>query len=118
MRVCRRRNVGVMPGRPSSLDSGAERLERAKDLIRRWDQAAHSTVEGDGATSLDGQSDVLDHLAGRQLHGQDAVEAAAQPGQLALGEWPKRDRPEETNPNALLASLGNRTARAAGRRTV
>src|SRR5450830_1390326 len=97
MRVCRRRNVGVMPGRPSSLDSGAERLERAKDLIRRWDQTAHSTVEGDGATALDGQPNVLDHLAGRHLDGQDAVHAPAEPGQLTIGERPEGDRPEETD---------------------
>src|ERR1035437_2994324 len=118
MRACRRGNVGVMLGRPSSLDSGAERLERSTNLSRGWDQTAHSTVEGYGATSLDCQPNVLDHLAGRQLHGQDAVQPLAEPGQLTFGEWPERDRPEEANANALLASLGNRTASDAGSRAV
>src|SRR5664280_2298774 len=118
MGAWRRGNVGVMLGRPSSFDSCAERLERSTNLIRGWDQTAHSTVEGDGATALDCQPNVLDHLAGRQLHGQDAVQAPAESGQLTIGEGPECDRPEESDPNALLASLGNRTASDAGSRAV
>jgi hypothetical protein len=58
------------------LYSALERLQRAEDLVRRRHQAAHSAVEGDRAAALDGQPHVLDHLAGRQLDGQDAVQAA------------------------------------------
>jgi hypothetical protein len=54
MGVSRWRNVGAMLGRSRSFDSGAKCLERAEYFIRRRHQAAHSTVEGDGATSLDG----------------------------------------------------------------
>ena len=78
-----------------------QRAQGHQHLTGCGDRAAHPAVEQDRALAVHGQANILDHLPGGQLHGEDPLQVIGAPEERVLRERPERDGPEEADADAL-----------------
>jgi hypothetical protein len=84
-------------GRRSRRRDRVQVSEGGHDLGRGGDHPPGPSVVDDRRPTFDGQPDVLDELASRELEDQDPARALRELGQGGRREWPEADRPEEAD---------------------